>query len=144
MTPEPCRLIRRAAPRLVRKTVCDQLVIGALKSSSAKSTRGTPLHLVKSNGVEGYIDSSAICGELVEMLFDSRFVQGIDCCRRGFMASVFDLVRDPLHRGHGATGQMNAGAFGRERARHGATNRAARTVYDGCFTPQILRHLSSL
>src|SRR5262245_16984389 len=144
MTPEPCTLIRRAAPRLVKKNGLRPARYGSAEIFQRQIHERHPLHLVKSNGVEGYIDSSAVCGELIEMLFDSRFVQGIDCCRKGFMASVLDLVRDPLHRGHGATGQMNAGAFGRERARHGATNRAARTVYDGCFTPQILRHLSSL
>jgi hypothetical protein len=99
-----------------------------------------PLHLFKSNGVEGYVDSSAISGQLVKVLFDSRFVQSIDRRRRRFMARGLDLLGDLLHRGHGVTGHMNAGAFGRERARYGATNRAAGTVYDSCFTFQLLCH----
>jgi hypothetical protein len=60
------------------------------------------------------------------------------------MAGGVDLVGNLLHRGHGVTSEMKRRAFGCEGSRHGASNRAAGSVDDGCLSPQLLAQCSDL
>jgi hypothetical protein len=77
ITPDPRFVMRRAAPRLVKNTVRDQLAMGDAKVVQGELDERHALDLIEAHRVEGDIDAAGFLHHLVEMLFDGRFIQRV-------------------------------------------------------------------
>src|SRR6266545_4571405 len=129
-TPDPCRIMWRAAARVVRNCVLIAFLIGRSKSSSAISASGVPCTSPSEMRLK---EMSMAPAAAATALACSSTAASSKASRRGRLDTPpagADRLRHSVEALRRSTGEMQARALAGEAAGHRASDRAARSIDD--------------